>query len=1047
MASGSNTDMLPIMNDGHQVPLGNFEDNLRTELELLLRENSNQSVTGEDGDLNIYRSGSAPPTVEGSLNAVGSLFTSSYYSELNAKSSTNDRVLSEDEIRSHPDYLSYYYSNDYINPRLPPPLVSKEDWRVAQRFQGSGSSLGRQEDWNWKKLVDGNTRSSLFSMQPGSSVQRAEKNSSNVMEFGGANGNNVSRNALSEWHDRGRDGLVGSCGDGLGARRKSFADIVQEGLGESASLSGQLSRPASHNSFGDVDTMGMTDIKPLGLCNGVGGSIEDLLNSGPPGFVGVQSHNKAISHSFLNPNCSALSRSTTPEPQLVGRSSSSGLPPVGSRVFPVEKKNITVFKVQNGHSAGFTEPPDISGLHLSSIRPEDGVNGVQSRLHLDHGEQSDFLINISNGIHTRTLPEFSDKNLSQPSDNIDLARKSGIVMNLRAPTMHSHDNVNFPKRTSSSTSLYTKANSSGFGSKEGPTIHLQNPNLQSMDLAGYTSGDLAINMNHNSALNSYGTSDHIKLPSGTSDRAVHAGSSLQSHNYYGITQGDLQGLRSAYLETLLSQQKQHYELSLSGNSSVYNHRLYANTLYGSGIPYLADQVLDSGLSSLGHGGTMLQNERILRCNSLMRNSIGAQGSWQPDIGSSVDESFPSTLLDEFKSNKTRSFELSDIVDHVIEFSMDQYGSRFIQQKLETANVVEKTKIFPEIIPHARTLMTDVFGNYVIQKFFEHGTESQRKELADQVSGHVLPLSLQMYGCRVIQKALEVVGSDQQAQMVAELDGLVMKCVRDQNGNHVIQKCIECVPQDRIQFIISSFYGQVLALSTHPYGCRVIQRVLEHCNDLSTQQIIMDEIMQSVCLLSQDQYGNYVIQHVLQFGKPHERSAIISKLAGQIVKMSQQKFASNVVEKCLTFGSPEERQLLINEILGSTDENEPLQAMMKDPFGNYVVQKVLESCDDHSLELILSRIRVHLNSLKRYTYGKHIVSRVEKLITTGGERRSTSLTLIILDIFSSVIATDRDKLACRLQKGELDSRRRRLPSHPPDRAVFGLQQGQVSLQLP
>lgn len=58
--------------------------------------------------------------------------------------------------------------------------------------------------------------------------------------------------------------------------------------------------------------------------------------------------------------------------------------------------------------------------------------------------------------------------------------------------------------------------------------------------------------------------------------------------------------------------------------------------------------------------------------------------------------------------------------------------------------------------------------------------------------------------------------------------------------------------------------------------------------------------------------------------------------------------------------------------------------MKDPFGNYVVQKVLETCDDRSLELILSRIKVHLNALKRYTYGKHIVSRVEKLITTGGE---------------------------------------------------------------
>ena len=66
-----------------------------------------------------------------------------------------------------------------------------------------------------------------------------------------------------------------------------------------------------------------------------------------------------------------------------------------------------------------------------------------------------------------------------------------------------------------------------------------------------------------------------------------------------------------------------------------------------------------------------------------------------------------------------------------------------------------------------------------------------------------------------------------------------------------------------------------------------------------------------------------------------------------------------------------------------------QAMMKDPFGNYVVQKVLETCNDESLELLLSRIKVHLNTLKRYTYGKHIVSRIEKLIATGGEVSSSS----------------------------------------------------------
>lgn len=68
-------------------------------------------------------------------------------------------------------------------------------------------------------------------------------------------------------------------------------------------------------------------------------------------------------------------------------------------------------------------------------------------------------------------------------------------------------------------------------------------------------------------------------------------------------------------------------------------------------------------------------------------------------------------------------------------------------------------------------------------------------------------------------------------------------------------------------------------------------------------------------------------------------------------------------------------------------------MMKDQFANYVVQKVLETCDDQQLELILNRIKVHLNALKKYTYGKHIVARVEKLVAAGGFN-SLSLSLYI-----------------------------------------------------
>lgn len=197
----------------------------------------------------------------------------------------------------------------------------------------------------------------------------------------------------------------------------------------------------------------------------------------------------------------------------------------------------------------------------------------------------------------------------------------------------------------------------------------------------------------------------------------------------------------------------------------------------------------------------------------------------------------SPLLEEFRNNKNKKFGLRDIIHHVVEFSGDQHGSRFIQQKLETASSDDKQFVFDEILPNCLQLMTDVFGNYVIQKLFEHGNQAQKTVLAKQMEGHILSLSLQMYGCRVVQKALEYVLTDQQAVLIRELDGCVLKCVKDQNGNHVVQKAIERVPSQHIQFIIDTFYGQVYHLATHPYGCRVIQRMFEHCPEDQTVSIV------------------------------------------------------------------------------------------------------------------------------------------------------------------------------------------------------------------
>ncbi|CAH8489717.1 unnamed protein product [Schistosoma turkestanicum] len=432
--------------------------------------------------------------------------------------------------------------------------------------------------------------------------------------------------------------------------------------------------------------------------------------------------------------------------------------------------------------------------------------------------------------------------------------------------------------------------------------------------------------------------------------------------------------------------------------------------YGFSADSNATSTLQPNSSYLSHSNQSLPTNNMLQ--------LGTTNSTAPER---------SRLLEEFRNSRLPCLTLHDLMNHIVEFAQDQYGSRFIQQKLEQASVVDKTSVFREILPYAYNLMIDVFGNYVIQKFFELGTPEQKQILAQRIRGQVLSLSLQMYGCRVIQKAVESVPLDMQISIVKELDGCVIKCVKDQNGNHVVQKCVENVPPEHLQFIVDAFKDHVYSISTHSYGCRVIQRILEHCTPEQTTPIL-SELHQHTEALVKDQYGNYVIQHVLEHGKTEDKSRIVEHIKGRVAKLSVHKFASNVVEKAVANASRIERQLLINEVLEETvstdhlilsngqqsrefrmnnhngdDENDDddddddvddgddggdggdqrrtrssvLVMMMKDQFANYVIQKMLDVAEQPIRKELMTQIRPHLNILRKYTYGKHIINKMEK----------------------------------------------------------------------
>nr|XP_018673493.1 PREDICTED: pumilio homolog 5-like isoform X3 [Musa acuminata subsp. malaccensis] len=900
-----------------------------------------QRYHGNKNTSGLSRSGSAPPSMEGSLAAFDIMKgqTVDLDGSLENLSNAAQNCKSEEQLRAHPAYLAYYCTNGNLNPRLPPPLMSRETRHLMQHIGGLGDNRRMPS-------FDVTSNASFFISLSALSTHNEEPEDDRSPRIESSDltdkKTDVVPGPLSPgWHvnpiDLGKEDYSQTPCPLYDDHSYPSSRIILE----QASNQDEFPNPLNDSSIGKTNSETKTPSIVVNshmphLClHSVGSTPDD--DFGCVSVLRPASTEKTVN---LHPG---QNESTNGSTDIHNSISSRGVVDLGLGNIEDEMKKLRLSS--DGHKSHQTQQ------HLQQV----GINTRRLSSHVQTGQSHV----LAQGVHHSQITgcHYSHGQPKLPSVEVQpLLQSSGV-------------SPSFVTGAAYGTPYYHNMQSSG--------LHPSHFGISGARASGVSSGgNVASGVEMQHLYKIYGQlapaiqppfPDPIYVPFYQYPSIDAYATEAPASSAY-LPHQTPQATRVAGVNTLCAIK--------GGSVSPNYHESSPN------ISFLMQFPSSPLVSPVFQGSSVAGTSFSGRKNGNIKFSFGNAGSlfgWQGQRRcEKADYSNSYSFIEELKSNKACRYELSDIAGHIVEFSTDQHGSRFIQQKLETCSLDEKASAFKEVLPHASSLMTDVFGNYVIQKFFEHGNAEQRKELAIKLVGNVLPLSLQMYGCRVIQKALEVIELNQKTQLVQELDGNVMRCVRDQNGNHVIQKCIECVLTQKIRFIISAFRGQVVTLSTHPYGCRVIQRVLEHCTDESQSHWIVDEILQSACLLAQDQYGNYVTQHVLERGKPHERSQIISKFFGQIVQMSQHKFASNVVEKCLEYGNIEERDHLIKEIVGHAEGNDNLLVMMKDRFANYVVQKILEMSTDKQCEILLDRIRVHLQALKKYTYGKHIVARVEQL---------------------------------------------------------------------
>jgi pumilio RNA-binding family len=286
---------------------------------------------------------------------------------------------------------------------------------------------------------------------------------------------------------------------------------------------------------------------------------------------------------------------------------------------------------------------------------------------------------------------------------------------------------------------------------------------------------------------------------------------------------------------------------------------------------------------------------------------------------------------------------------------------------------------PESLPSACLLIQSAALSDLVAEQLESCDRERLGVILSWLQKAALELALSASGCRVMQKAFEVAGGEERTALVDQLRGHAVKLVESPHGNHVLQKCIETLPTRSVQFVVdelSAYHGGWASLARHRFGCRVAERLIEQLPeemiDLLTTAVIADT--HTLCY---HPFGNYVVQHVLEYGSKKKRALVVKVLIQEdVVSLAQHKVANNVVEKVVEHCGPEEQQTLAKAILAAKGG---LLAMGCSRYGAHTARRLLEVLQGQGSPLYaeaLCQLQDSVAKLRSSKYGRALAQRVQ-----------------------------------------------------------------------
>ncbi|CCF51344.1 uncharacterized protein UHO2_04163 [Ustilago hordei] len=206
---------------------------------------------------------------------------------------------------------------------------------------------------------------------------------------------------------------------------------------------------------------------------------------------------------------------------------------------------------------------------------------------------------------------------------------------------------------------------------------------------------------------------------------------------------------------------------------------------------------------------------------------------------------------------------------------------------------------------------------------------------EDLQGDIFALCKDQHGCRFLQKKLEESMPAHRDMIFSETFTHFAELMTDPFGNYLCQKMLEYCTDEQRNLIVELVAPELVTISLNMHGTRAVQKMIDFLSTRRQIHSIIVALSMNVVTLIKDLNGNHVVQKCLNRLGAEDNQFIYNAVAAHCVEVATHRHGCCVLQRCIDHASESQRVQLVAEITYNA------LTLVQDPFGNYVVQYVLD----------------------------------------------------------------------------------------------------------